>query len=430
MGLTPMAVNPLDQVLTGYAFAGDGRVLADISRALPGARVAVHRHGGAFILSAVMPDLDPSWGQAVSQHGEGLLGEARVFSVRTGEEVRVRTADPRLYASLRPRLPAPSGPGLAFRAGVALWEEPRLSPPLPLDRASRRFLAAFAPSAATAAESLICPADGSLSPLARYLLDAARGDPDGTALEGVAGGLTGLSGPVRFSFSADPGPVVDAESADASGASSAEAPAASSAEAPAASEPGEPDADPSRNVFVVYGRDDQARLAIFDFLRALGLHPLEWETILQRKGDAAPYLSEAVRVGLDAAAAVVVLMTPDDVVRLHPDLHEPEEKAGEVRETLQPRPNVLIELGMALAAKNGKTILVKAGDQRDITDLAGFSYVRLADTPECRIRLRQRLEAAGCHPTASTDWLTSGAFDSLAALARKPNDTGIRVRRG
>lgn len=176
--------------------------------------------------------------------------------------------------------------------------------------------------------------------------------------------------------------------------------------------------DPSRNVFVIHGRDEEARREVFTFLRALGLNPLEWEKLLQARGDAAPYLGQAIRTGLEAAAAVVVLMTPDDVTRLHPDLHGPREKPGEVNETLQPRPNVLIELGMALAAKPGKVVLLKVGDQREITDLNGHSYVRLSDTPECRKRIIERLKAAGCTITDSTDWLAAGDFASLKAITR------------
>lgn len=180
------------------------------------------------------------------------------------------------------------------------------------------------------------------------------------------------------------------------------------------------DADRERTVFVVYGRDEKVRRAFFDFLRALGLRPLEWEELLKLNGDAASHLGEAVRAGLAGAAAAVVLMTPDDVVHLHPDLHKSRERPGEIADTLQPRPNVLIELGMALAVLNGRTILVKAGDQREITDMGGLSYVRLADTPECRVRIRERLEAAGCRVTASTDWLTAGDFGGLSALRRQP----------
>lgn len=176
--------------------------------------------------------------------------------------------------------------------------------------------------------------------------------------------------------------------------------------------------DPARNVFVAYGRDDRARRALFDFLRSLGLRPLEWESILRHQGKTAPHLIDAVQAGLEVSAAAVILMTPDDIVRLHPDLHEPDEKAGEVNEALQPRPNVLIELGMAVGRMPGKVLLVKAGFQRDITDLSGLSTVRLEDSFACRQHIRERLETAGCRIDAAHDWHESGDFASLKALYR------------
>lgn len=410
-----MVVSLPDQACVGYAFASaeDSRTLEAIAGAC--SRPAIHRCDGSLILSVVLPPESP-WNPC--PHHADVIGGARIFVSRTADEIGTRTADPRLYASLLPAGAAESARPegrLAWRAGVALWE-PQDMTSLP---GSRRFVAAIANSAGSAAESLFWSSDGAEPPpLARYLLHAARRDADRMArerrvLETRAGGLTSLAA----------GPSLFAADAELAGAELADAGLADAGPAASPRWSGEPDADPSRNVFVIYGRDEKARQAIFDFLRALGLNPLEWETLLQRKGDAAPYLGDAVRSGLDAAAAVVALMTPDDVVRLHPELHESGEKAGETCETLQPRPNVLIELGMALAAKNGKTVLLKAGDQRDITDLAGYSYVRLADTPECRIRLRQRLEAAGCRPAASTDWLTAGDFAALSALHRRPRQT-------
>ncbi len=49
-----------------------------------------------------------------------------------------------------------------------------------------------------------------------------------------------------------------------------------------------------RNVFVVHGRDEAARRALFEFLRALDLQPLQWETLVQETGSAAPSLREAI----------------------------------------------------------------------------------------------------------------------------------------
>jgi predicted nucleotide-binding protein len=182
-----------------------------------------------------------------------------------------------------------------------------------------------------------------------------------------------------------------------------------------------PGQDRRRNVFVVYGRDDPARRAIFEFLRSLGLRPLEWEELVQTTGKAAPFLGEAVRKGLELAAAAVVLLTPEDVVHLHPDLHGPREPATETAPSMQARPNVILELGMALALKPEGTLVLLVGEQRPMTDLGGMSYVRLSGDPDCRSRIADRLKVAGClvNPVG-TDWLKTGDFASLAAQHRTP----------
>lgn len=429
----------------GHVFVRSGESGADalesIRERLNGAahesRTITHLDDDALVLSAALSPaeemrnrewaaLEAVWDTAVSRHPESVLGEARIYAAWPDREVRIRTADPALFTALREPLPGPAAErpvrGTAWRVGVAMWEATRLS----AGRGPRRFVAAVAPSAGPAAEPLAW-ADDRPPPLARYLLYAARlrlvagGDAARSAadsllrargeLAAMAGGLSGLAA----GGTATGGIFADDEALVASLLRRPE----DESTAPG-SRPDEPDDDPRRNVFVIYGRDEKARRAIFDFLRALGLRPLEWETLLGQKRDVASYLGEAVRTGLDAATAVVALMTPDDVVRLHPELHGPGEKAGETASTLQPRPNVLLELGMALAVKEGKTVLLKAGDQRDITDLGGHSYIRLADTAECRTRIRQRLEAVGCLTSASTDWLTAGDFATLTALRRQP----------
>ncbi|MFZ1007623.1 MAG: hypothetical protein WAN65_12350, partial [Candidatus Sulfotelmatobacter sp.] len=45
----------------------------------------------------------------------------------------------------------------------------------------------------------------------------------------------------------------------------------------------------SRKVFVVYGRNIAARDAMFAFLRALDLDPLEWSAIVHETGKASPF---------------------------------------------------------------------------------------------------------------------------------------------
>jgi predicted nucleotide-binding protein len=194
--------------------------------------------------------------------------------------------------------------------------------------------------------------------------------------------------------------------------------AAPVAPAPVAAEPVE---DIRRNVFVVYGRDESARRAVFEFLRAIGLRPLEWETLVRETGKSAPSLAEAVRQGLAMSRAVVVLMTPEDVVRLHPELHEPHETRAETEKALQSRPNVLLELGMALTAHPNGTLVLMVGEHRPVTDLGGINFIRLTDTADCRRKIAGRLEQAGCLVDDSgQDWLSAGDFGSLTAHHRSP----------
>lgn len=54
--------------------------------------------------------------------------------------------------------------------------------------------------------------------------------------------------------------------------------------------------DPQR-VMVVYGRDSQARRAMFDFLRAIGLDPGEWRKLVTETNKAAPYIGEVLEQG-------------------------------------------------------------------------------------------------------------------------------------
>lgn len=46
----------------------------------------------------------------------------------------------------------------------------------------------------------------------------------------------------------------------------------------------------AREVFVVHGRNGAARDAMFTFLRALELHPLEWSELVNTTGQGSPYI--------------------------------------------------------------------------------------------------------------------------------------------
>ncbi|GAA1275749.1 hypothetical protein GCM10009677_31540 [Sphaerisporangium rubeum] len=178
--------------------------------------------------------------------------------------------------------------------------------------------------------------------------------------------------------------------------------------------------DVTRRVFVVHGRDEEARTAMFDFLRSLDLEPLEWEPLVSLTGSTLPYLGDVVSQAVSRAQATVVLMTPDDVVSLHPSLHGTHEDSKEIGPSMQARPNVLLELGMALAIYRDRTIIVTAGDHRPITDLGGMNYIRLTDSAQCHNKIATRLQIAGCQiKNNGHDWLRP-RFQALASYRREP----------
>jgi predicted nucleotide-binding protein len=154
-------------------------------------------------------------------------------------------------------------------------------------------------------------------------------------------------------------------------------------------------ADP-RKVMVVHGRDDEARLAMFTFLRALGLEPQEWGALVEATGSAAPYIGEVLDKAFGVARAVVVLFTPDDEASLRPGLRGPSEPDHETKPTPQARPNVLFEAGMALGIHPERTVLVELGQLRPFSDIYGRHVVRLNGTEKPLKDIARRLSVAGC----------------------------------
>ena len=169
----------------------------------------------------------------------------------------------------------------------------------------------------------------------------------------------------------------------------------------------------AREVFVVHGRNLAARDALFEFLRALDLHPLEWAEAVSATGKPSPYIGEILDAVFSRAHAVVVLFTPDDEARLKRELRRDSDPTYETELTGQARPNVLFEAGMAMSRSQYRTVLVELGDLRPFSDLGGRHTIRLDDSSQRRQDLAQRLEAAGCPVNSTgTDWHTAGDFDN------------------
>jgi predicted nucleotide-binding protein len=108
-------------------------------------------------------------------------------------------------------------------------------------------------------------------------------------------------------------------------------------------------------VMVVYGRDDAASVAMFDYLRALKLEPQEWGDLVRASESGAPYTGEVLDRALEIAQAVIVLFTPDDEARLKADLIRDDDSPVEGELRGQPRPNVLFEAGLAFGRHPKRT---------------------------------------------------------------------------
>ena len=73
------------------------------------------------------------------------------------------------------------------------------------------------------------------------------------------------------------------------------------------------EASDERKVFVVHGRNIEARDALFAFLRAIDLHPIEWEEAIAMADDTTPYIGDVLDHAFAKAQAAVVLLTGDDM---------------------------------------------------------------------------------------------------------------------
>lgn len=170
----------------------------------------------------------------------------------------------------------------------------------------------------------------------------------------------------------------------------------------------------TRDVFVVHGRNEQARKAMFEFLRSIDLNPLEWSVAVQATDKASPYIGEILDAAFSRAQAVVVLFTPDDEARLKEAFWSENEPSHETELTGQARPNVLFEAGMAMGRSEERTILVELGTLRPFSDVAGRFAIRPEKSPVWRRELAKRLETAGCQVDLDgSDWMSAGDFDDV-----------------
>src|SRR5258708_28303993 len=162
-------------------------------------------------------------------------------------------------------------------------------------------------------------------------------------------------------------------------------------------------------VWIIPGRDERLRNGLFQFLRCIGLQPLEFLEARKLTRQPTPYIGEILEAAFEHAQAVVVLLTPDDEGRLRPVFQSAKDSDDDKRLTSQARLNVIFEAVMAFVTHPKQTILVQIGEVRPFSDVYGRHIVHLDNSTHTRQELASRLEDAGCPINLSgTDWHTIG----------------------
>lgn len=142
----------------------------------------------------------------------------------------------------------------------------------------------------------------------------------------------------------------------------------------------------SAKIFLVHGHDRDARDQLELILMRLGLQPF----ILQNADGESKTIIEALEYNIYSDAAFgIVLLTPDDFGY--------SKAAGETEKKPRARQNVILEMGMVMAALGrGKMVILKKGALEMPSDAAGILYIEFNDhVREIVPKLAQRLQSAG-----------------------------------
>lgn len=165
-----------------------------------------------------------------------------------------------------------------------------------------------------------------------------------------------------------------------------------------------------KKVFIIHGRNKTAYNEFVTFLTSLRLDPIEWDQAIRLTNKSSPYIGEVIDAGFKESQAIVVLLTPDEIVTLKKELQDNDE---ERKKRYQARANVIFEAGAALARYPQQTIFVQMGTQSLWSDIDGIHIIRINNDTKNRRALINRLEIAGCTMdiTGSNLWLSQGNLD-------------------
>lgn len=194
-----------------------------------------------------------------------------------------------------------------------------------------------------------------------------------------------------------------------------------------------------RKVFIIHGRDLDARDEMVKFLKSLGLSHLDFEEVADEMGGI-PFIADIVLKGINAADAVIALFTPDELAALYDPQTGDYKGAEGSGSRWQARPNVIFEAGVAFGTAKSKTILVTLGTNVALfSDASGIHFIDLASRngkKSLRKRLAGIVGGLGAAPDNWEEPQVSGDFqrclrqrwphfDELAELEARLSATNI-----
>lgn len=177
--------------------------------------------------------------------------------------------------------------------------------------------------------------------------------------------------------------------------------------------------DPKK-VFIIHGRNVEARKEMGVFVRSLGLAPINFSDVRSAMGGT-PTVADIVERGMNEAQGIIALITADEYSAVRPEYRYDHDEPDQIARW-QARPNVLFEAGMAFGRDRNRVVFVLLGNPKLFTDVAGVHVLRPTNDPSGdRVILRGTLaQGMACDVEPhSTDWMTAGDFVGCVA-----NDVG------
>ena len=137
-------------------------------------------------------------------------------------------------------------------------------------------------------------------------------------------------------------------------------------------------------VFIVHGRDDEAKLMVARFVEKLGIEAI----ILHEKPSSGRTIIEKIEKHAEKAGFAIVLITPDDLGGLKDSLDvEPNPRA---------RQNVVFELGYFMGKLGRERVCpLFKGEVEKPSDIDGIVYVPMDSSDGWKLNLAQEMKQAG-----------------------------------